>query len=172
MWCPFGPTWWILRFCWVRQGSQLATLVQYKQILNSWFLNLLNHEVAIQKCRFCLNFSKKSTWPLWSTDLAGRQAWKLHRKKNKKLSSHLFLRFCVLTMFRNACLWNIGSLLAAALLRAFQHPANSMTWWAGPRIYHKRRVYGLPRATYVAMFIAFLQNFSTGDLGIFLLISS
>ena len=42
--------------------------------------------------------------------------------------------------------------LAAAL---FWQPASSLTWWAGLRIYHKRRVYGLLRATHVAMTLAY-----------------
>ena len=45
-------------------------------------------------------------------------------------------------------------MLAAALVRMFWQPASSLTWWAGPQIYHRQQVYKLPRATYVAMFIA------------------
>ena len=42
--------------------------------------------------------------------------------------------------------------MAAALVQAFWQPSSSLTWWAGPRTLHKRRVYGLLRAMYVAMF--------------------
>ena len=49
----------------------MATLVQHMQILNSWFLNLLNHKIAINfltEMQILLEFQQKSTWPLWSTD--------------------------------------------------------------------------------------------------------
>ena len=46
------------------------------------------------------------------------------------------------------------AMLAGALVRVFWQPASSLIWWAGPRIYHKWRVYRLPCATYVAVFIA------------------
>ena len=41
---------------------------------------------------------------------------------------------------------------SAALVRAFWQPSSSLTLWAGPRVFNKRRVYGLPLAMYVAMF--------------------
>ena len=52
----------------------MATLIQHKQILNSWFLNLLNHKIAINlltEMQILLKFQQKSTWPLWSTDQCG-----------------------------------------------------------------------------------------------------
>ena len=53
--------------------------------------------------------------------------------------------------------------LAAALVRAFWQSASSLTWWAESRIYHKWRVYGLGRATYVAMFIAIFAKLYYGQ---------
>ena len=58
----------------MRWGSQLATLVQHMQILILGFLNPLNHKIAINlliEKQILLKFQQKSTWPLWSTDLAG-----------------------------------------------------------------------------------------------------
>ena len=64
-------------------------------------------------------------------------------------------------IFRHACLLILFygiEMLAAALVRAFWQPASSLILWPGSRIHHKRRVYGLPRATYVAMFMAIFCN--------------
>ena len=41
---------------------------------------------------------------------------------------------------------------ADALVQAFWEPSSSLTWWAGPRTLHKRRVYRLLCATYVEIF--------------------
>ena len=68
-----------------------------------------------------------------------------HKKSPATLS---FFRFCLEML---VFLFFSIETLVTAFVRAFWQPA---TWWAGPRIYHKWRVYGLLHAMCVAMFNA------------------
>ena len=79
-----------------------------------------------------------------------RQPWQLRIKKSPVT---FLLRFCVQTSLRNACLLVLFHRNGECCsLSSVLEPSSSLTLWAGPRIFNKRRVYGLPHAMYVAMF--------------------
>ena len=82
---------------------------------------------------------------------------------HKQYSSHFFLRFCVLTIFRNARLLVFFS-SKHWLLLSFKHfgsqPPHLRGGWG-----HKQQVYGLPHATYIAMFIEIFAKLKYGRPG-------
>ena len=79
-----------------------------------------------------------------------RQPWQLRIKKSP---ATFLLRFCVQTSHRNAYLLVLFHRNGECCSRSsVLEPSSSLTLWAGPRIFNKRRVYGLPHAMYVAMF--------------------
>ena len=97
---------------------------------------------------------------LWLDEISGHDTEPLRLDKHgsctqKRLQPLLSSILCTNDLQKRFSVFLFFSIetLVAALVRAFWQPASSLTQWAGPRIYHKWRVYGLPHATYIAMFI-------------------
>ena len=67
----------------------------------------------------------------------------------KNVSNHFFLKLCVLTITRSACLFVLFHRNAAALILSFLQPSSLLTQWAGLPALHKWRVYGLLHAAYM-----------------------
>ena len=74
----------------------------------------------------------------------------------KNVPKNFLCRLCVLMVFSNTFLVCKSSFSiktpAAAPIQAFWQQSSSLTKLAGPRTWHKRWAYGLPRATYGTMF--------------------
>ena len=80
-----------------------------------------------------------------------RQPWQLRIKKNHQplfFFDFVYKRALETLVFSFVTI----EMESTTLVRAFWQPSSSLTLWAGPRIINKRRVYGLPRVMYVAIF--------------------